>query len=328
MRPDFGTRVKMQHISRLGRERTQVYHRACGIVQDSARFFGRISARWVGRDIIPSMNSAELSTVLAGLALGAIRLYERTGSTNDEAARWAEAGAPDLALVIADEQTAGKGRQGRKWFTPAGAALAFSLVLRQATANASVDDENYKSPASFTRLTALGALAICEALRTDYGIGAEIKWPNDVLVERKKLAGILAEATWQGDQLQAVILGIGINIAPESVPGEAELIYPATCVQSVLGRPVDRLEVLRAVIVNLLKWRTRLNEDDFLTTWDRHLAFKGEWVTIFENDPGGARTRQGCVLGLDDQGRLRLKDHSGEEFELLTGEVRLRPAAS
>lgn len=317
----------MQHISRQGRERTQVYHRACGIVQDSTRLFWGIPACRVGQDIITSMNSDELSTVLANLALGPVRFFERTGSTNDEASRWAEAGAPDLALVVADEQTAGKGRQGRKWFTPAGAALAFSLVLRQIAGASASEDKNYKSPTA-TRLAALGALAICEALQTDYGIPAEIKWPNDVLVERKKLAGILAEATWQGDQLQAVILGIGINIAPESVPGEAELIYPATCVQTVLGRPVDRMEVLRAVLENLLQWRTRLNEDDFLTAWDRSLAFKGEWVTIFENDPAGTRTRQGCVLGLDDQGRLRLRDHSGEEFKLLTGEVRLRPAAS
>ena len=125
-----------------------------------------------------------------------------------------------------------------------------------------------------------------------------------------------------------MILGIGINIAPESVPAETELIYPATCVQTVLGRPVDRLEVLQAVLKNLLKWRTRLNEPDFLSAWDEHLAFKGEWVTIFENDPAGTRSRQGCVLGLDDQGRLRLKDRSGEEFTLLTGELRLRPATS
>ena len=257
---------------------------------------------------------------------GPVRFFERINSTNSEAARWADAGAPDLALVVADEQTAGRGRQGRKWFTPAGAALAFSLVLRQTSGDPTDEDEIYKS-SGFTRLTALGALAVCQALRAEYGIPAEIKWPNDVLVERKKLSGILAEATWQGDQLQAVILGIGINIAPESVPGETELIYPATCVQAALGRPVDRLEVLRAVLEKLLKWRTRLNDDDFLTAWDRHLAFKGEWVTIIDNDPAGARTRQGCVLGLDDQGRLRLKDHSGEEFKLLTGELRLRPAA-
>jgi BirA family transcriptional regulator, biotin operon repressor / biotin---[acetyl-CoA-carboxylase] ligase len=273
------------------------------------------------------MNPDMLATALSDLALGPVRFFERIDSTNNEAARWADADAPDLALVVADEQTAGKGRQGRKWFTPAGAALAFSLVLKQAGRRSS-GEELTLSPRLSMRMTALGALAVCQTLKADFGIPAEIKWPNDVLATRKKLAGILAEAHWQGDQLQAVILGIGINIAPESVPTEMELTYPTTCVQTVLGRPVDRLEVLKAVLEKLLKWRTRLDEQDFLNAWDQHLAFKGEWVTIFENEPAGTRSRQGYVLGLDDQGRLRLKDRSGEEFALLTGELRLRPEAN
>ncbi len=112
MRPDFGTRVKMHNISRQGRERRQVYHKAGGIVQDSPGFL-EISASWVWRDIITIMNSEKLSTALSDLALGPVRFYERIDSTNSEAARWAETGAPDLALVVADEQTAGRGRQGR-----------------------------------------------------------------------------------------------------------------------------------------------------------------------------------------------------------------------
>ena len=273
------------------------------------------------------MELEKLSAGLSDLPVGPVRFFERIDSTNSEAARWIEAGAPDLAMVIADEQTTGRGRQGRKWFTPAQAALAFSLILKQAPGETAGAGQPLL-PALFMRLTALGALAVCQALQEHFDLPAEIKWPNDVLVQRRKLAGILAEAHWQGEQLLAVILGIGINIAPGSVPAEIELIYPATCVEAVLGRPVDRLELLRVVLKNLLKWRTRLNEPDFLTAWDQHLAFKGEWVTIFEYDPDGSTSRQGCVLGLDDQGRLRLKDRSGEVFTLLTGELRLRPAAS
>jgi BirA family biotin operon repressor/biotin-[acetyl-CoA-carboxylase] ligase len=270
------------------------------------------------------MNLEKLSAGLSVLPVGPVRFFKRIDSTNSEAARWIEAGAPDLAMVVADEQTAGRGRQGRKWFTPAQAALAFSLILKQTPG----ETDQPLFPTLFMRLTALGALAVCQALRMHYGLPAEIKWPNDVLLQRRKLAGILAEAHWQGEQLQAVILGVGINIAPESVPAEIELIYPATCVETVLGRPVDRLELLQVVLKNLLKWRTRLSEPDFLTAWDQHLAFKGEWVTIFEENPQGSTSRQGCVLGLDEQGRLRLKDRSGEEFTLLTGELRLRPAAT
>jgi BirA family biotin operon repressor/biotin-[acetyl-CoA-carboxylase] ligase len=273
------------------------------------------------------MDTEELLARISDLPLGPVRFFDRIDSTNSEAARWVEAGAADLALVVADEQIAGRGRQGRKWFTPAEAALAFSLVLRRAPGASAVTDRGLM-PAMFMRLTALGALAVCQTLREKYDLPAEIKWPNDVLGKRNKLAGILAEASWQGAQLQAVILGIGINIAPESVPVEAELIYPANCIQTVLGKPVDRLELLHAVLENLLKWRPRLNGPDFLNAWDQYLAFKGEWVMIFENDPAGSSSRQGFVLGLDDQGRLRLKDRSGEEFTLLTGELRLRPAAS
>lgn len=326
----------MHNISRQGRERTQVYHRASGIVQefrrDSAGFLD-ISAPGLWRDIIiienshRNMDTEQLLAIISDLPAGPARFFERIDSTNSEAARWAEMGASDLSLVAADEQTAGRGRQGRKWFNSPGTALAFSLVFRQVPgASASTDRELI--PGLFMRLTALGALAVCQTLQEQFSLPAEIKWPNDVLAQRRKLAGILAEAFWQGDQLQAVILGIGINIAPESVPAEAELIYPATCVQTVLGRPVDRWELLHAVLENLLKWRTRLNGPDFLTAWDQYLAFKGEWVMIFENDPTGTISRQGYVLGLDDQGRLRLKDRSGEEFTLLTGELRLRPAAS
>jgi len=286
--------------------------------------------------ITSMMDSQTLSAFLSGLWPAPLRFFERIDSTNSAAARWAEAGAPDLALVVADEQTAGRGRQGRKWFTPAGAALAFSLVLRAASAGR--EDRTLDRPVGFLkpdrsetdfmRLTALGALAVCQALRESYALPAEIKWPNDVLVQRKKLAGVLVEASWLGGQLQSAILGIGINVAPESAPDAAELAYPATCVQAVLGRAVDRWELLHAALDNLLQWRSRLNSPDFLAAWDGYLAFKGEWVTIFENSPAGESSRQGCVLGLDDQGRLRLQDQAGQETSLLAGELRLRPLVS
>ncbi len=266
------------------------------------------------------MNSTVLPTQISARWPAPVRYFEQIDSTNSEAARWVADGAPDLALVVADEQTAGRGRLGRKWFTPPGAALAFSLVLRQSAMTG--DSE------SLTRLTALGAVAVCQALREGYALPAEIKWPNDVLVQRKKLAGMLVEAAWLGNQLQSAILGIGINIAPESAPGAAELTYPATCVQTVLGRPLDRWELLSAALNNLLKWRIHLNSPDFLAAWDGYLAFKGEWVTIFENDPAGERSRLGCVLGLDELGRLRLQDQAGQETSLLAGELRLRPLVS
>ncbi|MEW5867721.1 MAG: biotin--[acetyl-CoA-carboxylase] ligase [Chloroflexota bacterium] len=266
-----------------------------------------------------------LEVALADLPLGPLRYFDCLGSTNSEAASWADAGAPDLSLVLADEQSAGRGRQGRQWFTPPGAALAFSLVLRQPLGLAVQAAPDL--PAGMARLTALGAVAVNQALRLSYQLPARVKWPNDVLLDGRKAAGILAEAHWQGDRLEAVILGIGVNVCAAAVPAEAGLIFPATSVETALGRPVERLELLHAILVQLLDWRQRLWEPIFLHTWEGRLAFKGEWVQMIFNDAqGAAQARLGLVLGLDAQGCLRLRDQAGEIFSVCTGEVRLRPA--
>jgi BirA family transcriptional regulator, biotin operon repressor / biotin---[acetyl-CoA-carboxylase] ligase len=271
------------------------------------------------------MNLSEITSSLSGLPLGQIQYFDRIGSTNDEAAQWADREAPDLSMVIADEQTAGKGRQGRVWLTPPGAALAFSLVMR----DFSRDEIGVERGSPLMRLTALGAVGVCEALLQSYSLHAQIKWPNDVLLERRKTAGILVEAHWIGENLDAAILGIGINIAPESAPPDGRAAFPAISVQQVLGRPIARLELLRSVLSELIALRRQLTSPSFIQVWDRYLAFKGEWVMILENGESEADPpRQGLVLGLDRQGRLRLQNPGGEEFTLLMGELRLRPVDS
>jgi biotin-(acetyl-CoA carboxylase) ligase len=122
---------------------------------------------------------------------------------------------------------------------------------------------------------------------------------------------------------------IGINIAPASVPPDEQFAFPATCVEAALGRPVARLQLLRSVIENLLAWRERLREPLFITIWDRYLAFKGEWVTISQDGtPGGSASQTGILTGLDDLGRLRLRDRADHEFRIVSGEINLRPAAT
>jgi BirA family biotin operon repressor/biotin-[acetyl-CoA-carboxylase] ligase len=269
------------------------------------------------------MDTQTITRKLSNLPLGDVRYFSQISSTNSEAARWAEAGAPDLSILVADEQTAGKGRHGRTWLTPAGAALAFSLVLRQ---EGRQSNQPLPSIQTIMRMTALGALAVCEALERDFGLQPQIKWPNDVLLDRRKTCGVLAEAFWQGEALTAVILGIGINIAAESVPSDAQLAYPATCVEIATARAIDRWDLLQRVLERLLDWRLRLDSRDFIKAWDDRLAFKGEWVHILnDNDPVYTTTSPGMVIGLDDQGRLMLKDPTGNPYTLLTGELRLRP---
>jgi len=268
------------------------------------------------------MDLEAIQQALNHLPLGPVRFHRQTGSTNEDANHWAQAGAPDLALVTAEEQTQGRGRLERRWFTPPGAALALSLVLRpdQTPVDAG-------RPQALARLTALGALAVCSALE-DISRGElqpEIKWPNDVLLERRKTAGILVEISWEGERFTSAVLGIGVNVSSQSVPPANALLFPATCVEAALGRSVERLELLGAVLERVLYWRARLNSDEFLQAWQEQLAFKGEWVQISRGDPSGPTMKNARLVGVRMDGGLELIDREGKLITLQTGEVSLRP---
>jgi BirA family biotin operon repressor/biotin-[acetyl-CoA-carboxylase] ligase len=281
---------------------------------------------------IQVMDQVELETLLADLPLGGIRYFSKVGSTNDLAARWARAGAQDFSLVVADEQTAGRGRLNRRWFTPPGSGLAFSLILRPEDLPAGLISAPLQSEQhSFTtRLTALGALAVCETLNQVLSpvLPAQIKWPNDVIATRRKLAGVLVELHWSGDQLQAAVLGIGVNVTPASVPPPGELYFPATCVEQVVGNPIDRWILLHDILENLWRWREQMASDKFMHAWSGRLAFRGEWVTIVlesGEEQDTPSTLEGQIAGLNPDGLLRLRLRSGEITFVNFGEIRLRP---
>jgi BirA family biotin operon repressor/biotin-[acetyl-CoA-carboxylase] ligase len=257
------------------------------------------------------MDEQTLRKVLSDIPLGGLRVFDQLGSTNDAALAWAADGAPDLAMVYADEQKSGRGRLDRRWFTPPGAALAFSLVNRPTT------EEEQSVPI----FSGLGAIAVCEALGMR-GLRPEIKWPNDVLLDRHKVCGVLAEAVWMGEKVDCIILGIGVNVNPESVPSSDQLNFPATCIETVLGKSVDRLPLLRDILQALLYWRSLLTKDVFPTAWDKYLAFRGEQVEI-RSEAGATRT--GLVKGLERDGGLRLRSGDGQDFTVQFGEVQLRP---
>lgn len=279
------------------------------------------------------MNTVSLQRTLADLPLGSLRYFDTIGSTNAEAARWAQQGAPDLSLVAADEQTAGRGRHGRPWYTPPGAALAFSLVLRPEKLPGLnlhlVGQEQRQSHLS--HLAALGALAVCDGLEAytrKHGrhIRAMIKWPNDVLVEGRKLSGVLVENHWEGERLTALILGIGINVAPASIPPEGKLSFPATCVEEILGKAVSRMELLDLVLKALLNQLDQLANAAFILAWEHRMAYIGQQVRILQAVPGNdASLVEGRILGLNRDGALRLQTPSGETLTIHSGEVQLRP---
>lgn len=264
------------------------------------------------------MDQRTLVTTLADLNLGAIRYFGSVTSTNDLAVRWAGAGAPDLALVVSNEQTAGRGRGDRKWYTPPDSALAFSLVLRPQVSEA---------PSNMQLFTALGALAVCETLNEAFPavFPAQIKWPNDVVANRRKLAGILTEAQWQGDQLESVVIGVGINVAPQSIPPAESIDVPATSVETVLDQNIDRWGMLHAVLTKMIELRTHIASPDFIKAWDLRLAFRGEWVYISQkHEP----VRELQIIGLEENGAMRVRDRAGDVHSLPVGEIRLRPPGS
>ncbi len=259
-----------------------------------------------------STSAARFQKALSSLPLGGLRYFQTIGSTNDEALAWAAQGASDLSLVAADEQTAGRGRSGRKWFTPRGAALALSLILRPTSAERSY-------PA---RTTGLGALALTDALGK-HGLAAQIKWPNDVLVNGRKAAGILVEAVWTGESLEALVLGMGVNVSAASVPPADQVSFPATSVESELGRPLERVELIGDILARLIDRRARLGTKDFVQAWEAALAFRGEQVQV-QGEAGPPLV--GKLLGLGADGSLQLTGADGKLHTFQFGEVQLRPA--
>ena len=262
------------------------------------------------------MDENQLRKSLADLPLGGIRFLQNTGSTNDDALAWATEDADDLSLVVADEQTSGRGRLGRRWITPPGTALALSLILHPTP----IESEH------FALLSGLGALALTRLLK-DHGLAASIKWPNDVLIAGRKVAGILVEAVWLGDIVESVVVGIGVNVLPESIPPEKEVQYPATSVHSE-GLLIDRIDLLHSLLSSIISFRPLIGKDAFIKEWENSLAFKDEPVKVWtesESEPPPAdASLTGILRGLNPDGSLNLETPAGIKI-INYGEIRLRP---
>lgn len=256
------------------------------------------------------MNQEELEALLANLNLSAIHFFDSVGSTNDEAMKWAKNGASDLSLVVADEQTLGRGRLDRPWFTPPKTALAFSLIIRPTHAEKPL----------LSRTVGLAALALSDVLQT-LDLNPQIKWPNDILLNGRKLAGILIEATWFEDEVQSIVIGMGINIAKGSVPSTDILGFPATSLENTLGYLPDRNVILHAIIANIIALRPHMGTDSFMSSWESKLAYNGRQVRV---EMGGGNVVLGKVTGLESDGSLKLRGDDGKTISVRFGDVRLR----
>ena len=268
----------------------------------------------MGRPAVSGSSSVSLQARLreAGPRLGpfAGRVHHRprVGSTNDVAAELAGRGAPHGTVVVADEQTAGRGRHGNRWSSPPGAGLYLSVLLRT------------DSPPV---LTLVAGVAVAEALVRAAGLDAMLEWPNDVVVEasgrRRKVAGILAEASTEGDRVGRVLVGIGINLRDGAWP--PEVASRAGSVEGLTGRPVDRAVLLVEVLAALAARCGELEAGRvpaLLRRWEALApASRGAPVEWSE----GPVRRRGVTEGVDEQGALIVRVDGCRE-RLSGGEVR------
>jgi BirA family biotin operon repressor/biotin-[acetyl-CoA-carboxylase] ligase len=262
------------------------------------------------------MNELSLKKKLSKLNIGDLRYFDSVGSTNGEALAWAAAGARDLSLVIADEQTQGRGRLNRKWFTPKGSGLAFSLILRP-----TAHDALHSHP---SRTVGVAALSIAESC-SELGLAPRIKWPNDILLNGKKTAGILIETVWSGDDIDSLVVGMGINVYKTSVPPAELLQFPATSLEDALGKEVPiREDILFSILNAFIRWREHVGMNELINTWEEMLAFRGEQVQV---QAGGESPIIGELLGLESDGSLCLRDTHDKSVIIRFGDISLRPSA-
>lgn len=251
-------------------------------------------------------------TGMAGVALEtawlgrAWRHLERCASTNDEAAAWARAGAPSGAVVTADAQTKGRGRQGRAWYSPPGTSLYLSVVLRPGM-----------PPSAAPPITLAAGVAVAEAIAQE-GVSPQLKWPNDVTLGGRKVAGILTEMLSSGERIDHLVIGIGVNLNVDDFPDELRTI--ATSIARERGAPVDRARFAAALCERLEVWVERFYADGaqaVVAGWRTFAGFLGRTIAI----AAGAESVSGVAEDLEPDGALRLRTADGRVLRVIAGEV-------
>lgn len=231
--------------------------------------------------------------------------YEQVQSTNTLARAFAEQGESEGLVITAQEQVAGRGRMGRQWIVPRGTSLQFSILLRPPLA-----------PQHAPRLMPMAALAIARTLETHLQLAPTLKWPNDVLLDEKKVCGILTESDIQGDSLRHVILGIGLNVN-YTMRVYPELARVATTLQDVFGSEVDCVQLERALFLELDSYYARVcHGETFTQEYRARLGMLGRPIRVAIHD----KILQGIAADVDDDGALILL-HDNKRTKLFAGDV-------
>ncbi|MDD2273553.1 MAG: biotin--[acetyl-CoA-carboxylase] ligase [Desulfuromonadaceae bacterium] len=306
--------ISGQHLSReLGISRTAVWKHITAL-RNSGYSIEATPSR--GYRLVSSPDTIDQHEVRAHLNSARVgrqlEFIKQTGSTNADTFRLAENGAIEGTVVLADSQTGGKGRRGRLWSSPAGVNLYCSVVLRPAI-----------MPHEAPQLTFLSAVAAARAIEQTTKLTPEIKWPNDLLLSGKKVAGLLNEMSAETDGINFVILGIGVNLNMTADQFPNDLRHPATSLLLESGTRVDRSHFTGTMLNEL----DRLYAD-FLAhgfgpvreEWQRRCNANGRQVTV--NDSGTECTG-GRFIGIDSDGAMLLKSDEGTIHRITCGDVRV-----
>lgn len=250
----------------------------------------------------------ELKTRVLGQS---IAYFQSLGSTNDVAKQLAEAGEADGAIVLSDYQRAGRGRMARTWVAPARTSVLMSILLRS----------NLR-PEQIGRVMMAASLGACDAIQSETHLATQIKWPNDILVNGKKCAGILAESAMGANLTEYVILGLGLNVnfAAAFVAG---IPQSATTIADELGRAFPRERLVVALAQEIERYYVRLcagDTESLRVEWRARLVNLGKRVRA---DVGG-RIAEGIAQDVDEDGALLLRRENGEVERLIAGDVTLQ----
>lgn len=239
-----------------------------------------------------------------------VHYFEKLGSTNIQAELEAENGAAEGTLVVADMQTAGRGRRGRGWSSPAGTNVYFTLILRPSYA-----------PDRAPVITLVMALAVAEGIFETCGLEARIKWPNDVVVNGKKVCGILTEMRAEQGKIRHVVIGVGVNVGRQEFPAE---ITSAASLQEECGREVSRtvltVNILRAFEKYYERFRQNGDLSQLQDDYNSLLVNRNREVLVL--DP--REEFQGIAVGIDGEGRLLVEREDGSTARVYAGEVSVR----
>lgn len=294
----------------LGISRTAVWKQIQSLKSKGYQFeaVSRLGYRLVGKPA--KLDVQRLQRLLQSRSFGRrVKYMAEVGSTQQAAHTWVSEGASEGCMVVAEEQTAGRGRMGRSWHSPAGKGLWLSLILQPRM-------DLRKAP----QLTLLTAVALCRSLRKATSLEIGIKWPNDLLIDGKKISGILLESIAEDERLLYVVTGVGIsvNMTPEDYP--EELLDKATSLHIASGQSWDREALLAAFLdewEDLYDVYLRQGFSPIRTLWETHSVTLGRRVGL---DTSSGRV-EGDAVGLDEQGGLLIKRIDGPVTSVFAGEI-------